>query len=111
FFFSSRRRHTRSKRDWSSDVCSSDLDAHFNIIRYDECIRQTFDLLKSLIFSADLKYKFIIYKEICLGMRMDIGNVMHLVQKECFAQGAYICISIGKKGSTLGVFEINFLAL
>src|SRR5207249_9757013 len=27
FFFSSRRRHTRSKRDWSSDVCSSDLVA------------------------------------------------------------------------------------
>src|SRR5207249_6092479 len=27
FFFSSRRRHTRSKRDWSSDVCSSDLYA------------------------------------------------------------------------------------
>src|SRR5699024_11865005 len=27
FFFSSRRRHTRSKRDWSSDVCSSDLIA------------------------------------------------------------------------------------
>src|SRR5699024_11529622 len=25
--FSSRRRHTRSKRDWSSDVCSSDLNA------------------------------------------------------------------------------------
>src|SRR6266542_1856460 len=26
FFFSSRRRHTRCYRDWSSDVCSSDLD-------------------------------------------------------------------------------------
>src|SRR3989440_1585541 len=26
FFFSSRRRHTNSDRDWSSDVCSSDLD-------------------------------------------------------------------------------------
>src|SRR5579884_2737737 len=25
FFFSSRRRHTRWPRDWSSDVCSSDL--------------------------------------------------------------------------------------
>src|SRR5947209_16352370 len=25
FFFSSRRRHTRYWRDWSSDVCSSDL--------------------------------------------------------------------------------------
>src|SRR5207249_7899044 len=28
FFFSSRRRHTRSKRDWSSDVCSSDLQTY-----------------------------------------------------------------------------------
>src|SRR5699024_11851350 len=27
FVFSSRRRHTRSKRDWSSDVCSSDLSS------------------------------------------------------------------------------------
>src|SRR5260221_8260101 len=27
FFFSSRRRHTRSLCDWSSDVCSSDLGA------------------------------------------------------------------------------------
>src|SRR5207245_5599682 len=27
-FFSSRRRHTRCYRDWSSDVCSSDLSAH-----------------------------------------------------------------------------------
>src|SRR2546428_2013886 len=27
FFFSSRRRHTRSDRDWSSDVCSSDLSS------------------------------------------------------------------------------------
>src|SRR3712207_8217441 len=29
FFFSSRRRHTRYWRDWSSDVCSSDL-LHFD---------------------------------------------------------------------------------
>src|SRR5690606_39823824 len=28
FFFSSRRRHTRFSRDWSSDVCSSDLMHH-----------------------------------------------------------------------------------
>ena len=34
FFFSSRRRHTRYWRDWSSDVCSSDLlvlDAHTKV--------------------------------------------------------------------------------
>src|SRR6267143_5586253 len=29
FFFSSRRRHTRWNCDWSSDVCSSDLEARF----------------------------------------------------------------------------------
>src|SRR5699024_11319726 len=33
--FSSRRRHTRSKRDWSSDVCSSDLN---NLINIDQII-------------------------------------------------------------------------
>src|SRR5690554_7868901 len=30
FFFSSRRRHTRCGRDWSSDVCSSDLIIQFS---------------------------------------------------------------------------------
>src|SRR5699024_11455337 len=32
FCFSSRRRHTRSKRDWSSDVCSSDLRQYQRLI-------------------------------------------------------------------------------
>src|SRR2546429_1866818 len=42
FFFSSRRRHTRCSRDWSSDVCSSDLEIHlrrqqvdFSTVYYD----------------------------------------------------------------------------
>src|SRR5256884_8965372 len=34
FFFSSRRRHTRCSRDWSSDVCSSDLDASFTDVSF-----------------------------------------------------------------------------
>src|SRR6266496_4094595 len=35
FFFSSRRRHTRSLRDWSSDVCSSDLrSGHIQSVVY-----------------------------------------------------------------------------
>src|SRR5439155_14284233 len=38
FFFSSRRRHTRWPRDWSSDVCSSDL------------IRKHFDNAPPLVF-------------------------------------------------------------
>src|SRR5690625_485293 len=32
FFFSSRRRHTRWPRDWSSDVCSSDLE--LSVLQY-----------------------------------------------------------------------------
>src|SRR5699024_11111473 len=36
FFFSSRRRHTRSKRDWSSDVCSSDLGSGTRIHTFPE---------------------------------------------------------------------------
>src|SRR2546422_5671595 len=47
FFFSSRRRHTRCSRDWSSDVCSSDLSPYFgeyppdffDFIVIDECHR------------------------------------------------------------------------
>src|SRR5216683_7889810 len=31
FFFSSRRRHTRSDRDWTSDVCSSDLPLEYGL--------------------------------------------------------------------------------
>src|SRR2546430_6005487 len=34
FFFSSRRRHTRFDCDWSSDVCSSDLDRQGNTLSW-----------------------------------------------------------------------------
>src|SRR5690606_6185026 len=34
FFFSSRRRHTRFSRDWSSDVCSSDLNFLCHLVGY-----------------------------------------------------------------------------
>src|SRR5438105_6108459 len=40
FFFSSRRRHTRSTRDWSSDVCSSDLGAEAEALVNDLEIRK-----------------------------------------------------------------------
>src|ERR1035441_10735165 len=38
FFFSSRRRHTRCLSDWSSDVCSSDLEIaqHFGLDPYQQ---------------------------------------------------------------------------
>src|SRR2546429_1703187 len=43
FFFSSRRRHTRCSRDWSSDVCSSDLFA----------LRRSLDLKPDVFKSKD----------------------------------------------------------
>src|SRR5579871_3549060 len=40
FFFSSRRRHTRSLRDWSSDVCSSDLWATSDRASIDQALSE-----------------------------------------------------------------------
>src|SRR5690606_39336830 len=37
-FFSSRRRHTRFSRDWSSDVCSSDLASEINKLFFEVLI-------------------------------------------------------------------------
>src|SRR5699024_11572058 len=50
FFFSSRRRHTRSKRDWSSDVCSSDLK-HINSLALSERLHVSHSYLKKTIKS------------------------------------------------------------
>src|SRR3712207_9107785 len=41
FVFSSRRRHTRYWRDWSSDVCSSDLEGGRSITKCTECRRRS----------------------------------------------------------------------
>src|SRR6266536_1775309 len=56
FFFSSRRQHTRSTRDWSSDVCSSDLlhslkaseDPPWTDEQLAELEGQKFDYIKTL---------------------------------------------------------------
>src|SRR5437868_10736706 len=48
FFFSSRRRHTRSKRDWSSDVCSSDLIASHGLVVESDPVTAVRDALAQL---------------------------------------------------------------
>src|SRR5699024_12093080 len=50
FFFSSRRRHTISKRDWSSDVCSSDLKVQAKMFRV-KVYRETFYLYLKVAWS------------------------------------------------------------
>src|SRR5690606_40187983 len=50
FFFSSRRRHTRFSRDWSSDVCSSDL---YRSREYNLYLTLSNDKLKLKDFDSD----------------------------------------------------------
>src|SRR6266446_4087385 len=64
FFFSSRRRHTRLQGDWSSDVCSSDLEFRFlensnllsspNAAWCVQCVRHQMAFLKLLLLQAQL---------------------------------------------------------
>src|SRR5947209_10962402 len=68
FFFSSRRRHTRYWRDWSSDVCSSDL------IRYGE-LRQAETELARLSSQADGKQGRMLKEEV------DEEDVARIVSK------------------------------
>src|SRR5699024_11589505 len=55
FFFSSRRRHTRSKRDWSSDVCSSDL-IYCENKKVSSYIRRDLYVSFSLFLSSSIRY-------------------------------------------------------
>src|SRR5690554_7869665 len=53
FFFSSRRRHTRCGRDWSSDVCSSDLKENTAIQTKE--VRLYFDPVSQMGFKSSVK--------------------------------------------------------
>src|SRR5438046_5038606 len=62
FFFSSRRRHTRLVSDWSSDVCSSDLQPEVSELREQiESLRQTLVsvLVLVLVISGTLNIFFL----------------------------------------------------
>src|SRR3712207_2782630 len=58
FFFSSRRRHTRYWRDWSSDVCSSDLDGLLHIQRLVALAQMTRDGVPVSRWVPDLAYGY-----------------------------------------------------
>src|SRR5699024_11756760 len=74
-FFSSRRRHTRSKRDWSSDVCSSDLS-----IRHRDILGSLMSLgieRKTLgdISVRDGIFQFFINREMASYVQMNLTQV------------------------------------
>src|SRR5699024_11323489 len=69
FFFSSRRLHTMSKRDWSSDVCSSDLVMYPAIIM--------FALGLAVISQASLTMAFLIAAAL---IGFGYGNIQSVTQ-------------------------------
>src|SRR5690606_26064547 len=75
FFFSSRRRHTRFSRDWSSDVCSSDLKATrlMQLSNSDEMYWITgFD-----IKAVDAETNEEVSKEFICHMNVDLNDVSY----------------------------------
>src|SRR3712207_794707 len=112
FFFSSRRRHTRYWRDWSSDVCSSDLGRVY---------------LNDIIGTLTLGFQ---YFHGLRGVSRGYHSVAHLtLDKQCrgliadIAQGYKVTIrahTVGTTGTSIGtsqgrklkidvINEINFL--
>src|SRR5699024_11842692 len=82
FFFSSRRRHTRSKRDWSSDVCSSDLTflLYWKLVEAFQIIseKETFAVPKKMLRFGYSLYLVIIVSEF-YPLVMIIGIILATV--------------------------------
>src|SRR5256885_7785237 len=82
FFFSSRRRHTRLQGDWSSDVCSSDLEAKiaFEIPSGNELASRLDGVLQTLYLLFNEGYKAsggetLLREELCReAIRLKIGR-------------------------------------
>src|SRR5690242_21307855 len=55
FFFSSRRRHTRLTCDWSSDVCSSDLEVGSDTSSFEQALRQSLRQDPDVILVGELR--------------------------------------------------------
>src|SRR5947209_18774082 len=82
FFFSSRRRHTRYWRDWSSDVCSSDLTTAVRLYQsiYETAMRNQVprpvidDLVRIYSYDVDFQRKAQRSEERRVGKSVDLGG-------------------------------------
>src|SRR5699024_11505233 len=77
FFFSSRRRHTRSKRDWSSDVCSSDLETGK---KYQAHGKEAIERARSLSDEVCKSHDLSVVKEHNASVRHTLAE-QHLLEK------------------------------
>src|SRR6266511_4631519 len=93
FFFSSRRRHTRFSRDWSSDVCSSDLanDSDYG--------------LGAGLFTSNLEHALRFAREVDSGT-IQI-NASPLWRADVMPYGGLKGSGIGKEGARSAVEEMT----
>src|SRR5260370_14082305 len=79
FFFSSRRRHTRFKCDWSSDVCSSDLWNFGHVFRHSSNALMAVLLLWTLAFNL---LQLFVYRRLgrCRRPKDPTDTIRHIVE-------------------------------
>src|SRR5699024_11829951 len=87
FSFPSRRRHTRSKRDWSSAVCSSDLHslALLPLLDLDRARVPDLDCAPAILSGGDLPRETRVFPRVVLGP--DGESVLFFVQRWPFGNG------------------------
>src|SRR5216684_3840225 len=91
FFFSSRRRHTRCSRDWSSDVCSSDLVRIQVVGTPDDCIQQVAELHRLTgtdHLVTEFGYGAMPHEQAELNMRLFADRVVPVLQRDTAFAGA-----------------------
>src|SRR5699024_10173818 len=95
FVFSSRRRHTRSKRDWSSDVCSSDLITKLVIKK------RPFQLNATLIPFTCIQLLIIIFK--AFNGLIDDENIHVYIHIKAAVCNVTSISGVNNNGKTFGV--------
>src|SRR5690554_539178 len=112
FFFSSRRRHTRCGRDWSSDVCSSDLFFALGLgLTFSPCVLPIVPILTSVVLGQENdsgKRGFLLSTTYVIGMALTYaaaGVLMGLL-----GAGANVQMWL-QTPSILIVFSILFVVL
>src|SRR5207247_1332561 len=110
FFFSSRRRHTRSTRDWSSDVCSSDLKTLRETALYFSGLRQRglygidYSLKEGLTISDFMfRERIVVENEWKIIRRNLERHNIRLVQGEASFKDAHTIMVGGPDGKQTGM--------